>query len=470
MDNKKNLDKSQFPISEIKVAGQNDNLYEQFMAINHDDRSLVESIKERGILEPLVISSDQVLLSGHRRLSAARYLKHVSVPVRIHDVKYRSLSQADKHLLLSEFNQQRDKSAEEKINEALVRTDPIMASEEIKWRKLERKLSTQTVSNLDLGSRKKRHSITTTQFLDAVVTSIDKYKKYWPLTDRRIHYLLLNAPPLRHNKKLNSAYRNDKSSYKALTNLLTRARLTGAIPMRAIEDSTRPVQLAGGFDSVQEYIGSEMQNFLIGYRRDLQKGQPNHIEIILEKNALRTVIEEVADEYGIPLTTARGYLSLPPKAEIYERFKRSGKETLVLLMLTDFDPDGEEIAASTARSLRDDFGIPGQKIIAVKVALTVDDINENDLPSDMEAKVSSPNYKKFFTKYGAQRVVELDAAPVELLQEKLRESIEEHLDIDEFNRQQEIQADDNRQIVARREVIFNTLGISKTGSSPSFGV
>ena len=327
MDNKKKLDKSQFPISEIKVAGQNDNLYEQFMPINHDDRSLVESIKERGILEPLVISSDHVLLSGHRRLSAARYLKHVSVPVRIHDVKYRSLSQADKHLLLSEFNQQRDKSADEKINEALVRTDPIMATEEIRWRKLERKLSTQTVSNLDLGSRKKRHSITTTQFLDAVVTIIEQNRKYWPLTDRRIHYLLLNAPPLKHNKKLNSTYRNDKSSYKALTNLLTRARLTGVIPMRAIEDSTRPVQLAGGFDSVQEYIGSEMQNFLIGYRRDLQKGQPNHIEIILEKNALRTVIEEVAEEYGIPLTTARGYLSLPPKAEIYERFKRSGKET-----------------------------------------------------------------------------------------------------------------------------------------------
>ena len=180
-------------------------------------------------------------------------------------------------------------------------------------------------------------------------------------------------------------------------------------------------------------------------------------------------IEEVAEEYCIPLTTARGYVSIPPKAEIYKRFKGSGKDTLVLLMLTDFDPDGDEIAASTARSLRDDFGISGQKIIAVKVALTVEDINANDLPCDMEAKISSPNYKKFFAKYGAQRVVELDAAPVELLQEKLQESIEEHMDIDEFNRQQEIQANDNRQIVARREVIFSTLGISKNGTSPSFG-
>jgi hypothetical protein len=282
MDNK-NLDKSHFPISEIRVARQNDNIYEKFKANNFDDRSLLESIKERGILEPLVISSDNVLLSGHRRLSAARFLHHDSVPVRIHDVKYRSLSEADQHLLLSEFNQQRDKSAEEKINEAFVRTDPLKASTEIGWRKLERKISTQSVSNLNLGSRKKRHAITTKKFLDAVVKIVDENKRFWPLTDRRIHYLLLNAPPLRHDKKPDSAYRNDKASYKALTNLLTRARLTEVIAMHAIEDSTRPVQLAGGFDSVYEYIGSEMENFLIGYRRDLQKGQPNHIEIILEK-------------------------------------------------------------------------------------------------------------------------------------------------------------------------------------------
>jgi len=119
---------SKFPISDIKVAQQNDNLYEKFIPSNSDDSSLVDSIKERGILEPLVISSDRVLLSGHRRLSAARYLKYESVPVRIVDIQYRSLSLADQHLLLSEFNQQREKSTEEKINEAFVRTDPDTAS------------------------------------------------------------------------------------------------------------------------------------------------------------------------------------------------------------------------------------------------------------------------------------------------------------------------------------------------------
>jgi hypothetical protein len=38
--------------------------------------------------------------------------------------------------------------------------------------------------------------------------------RYWPLTVRQVHYLLLNDPPLRHDKKPGSVYVNDKASYK----------------------------------------------------------------------------------------------------------------------------------------------------------------------------------------------------------------------------------------------------------------
>jgi len=100
---------------------------------------------------------------------------------------------------------------------------------------------------------------------------------------RRIHYLLLNAPPLKHDKKPDSKYQNDKNSYKALTHLLIRARLSGEIPMQAIEDSTRPIQLAGGFQSLEQFVGQEVSNFLNGYTRELTIGQPDHIEIMLEK-------------------------------------------------------------------------------------------------------------------------------------------------------------------------------------------
>lgn len=201
-------------------------------------------------------------------------------------------------------------------------------------------------------------------------------------------------------------------------------------------------------------------NFLTGYTRNLMQGQTHHIEIMLEKNALRTVIESVAREYCIPVTTGRGFSSFSPRYDLFKRFKQSGKEKLVLLMLTDFDPDGEEIAASFARSLRDDFGI--YLIHPVKVALTAEDVRNNDLPSDMDAKVSSPNYVKFVSEHGS-KVVELDAAPVKLLQAKLREAIESVIDVAEYNAQIELEVQDAANIEAHRRVVFDAINKKHEG-------
>jgi hypothetical protein len=59
----------------------------------------------------------------------------------------------------------------------------------------------------------------------------------------------------------------------------------------------------------------------------------------------------------------------------------------VLLIASDFDPDGEEIAHSFARSLRDDFGL--EAIDAIKVALTAEHVAEFSLPPRLKAKHTS---------------------------------------------------------------------------------
>ncbi|MEI8402706.1 MAG: ParB/RepB/Spo0J family partition protein [Alcaligenaceae bacterium] len=451
---KKGLEQFLLPITEIVVKHDNGLIYGDFGLANADDLELANSINENGVLEPLVISVDRVLLSGHRRLAAAMFLDLGEVPVRMIEIVYEDLKPSDRLKLLQSFNQQREKTVGERIKEKLLTIDPAKAHTELKARK-EKILRGEGVpeANVDMGQVKKRPRITTRRFLAAVKMVINAQKPYWPLTDRRIHYLLLNDPPLRHDKKPDSVYANDKGSYKTLTHLLLRARLTGDIPMRAIEDSTRPVQLTDGFSSPEEFIAQETEDFLTGYTRNLMQGQPYHIEIMLEKNALRSVIETVAREYNIPITTARGFSSLGPRYDIFRRFKNSGKIRLVVLMLTDFDPDGEEIAASFVRSLRDDFGI--ENIHAVKVALTADDVRQYALPSDMDAKDSSPNYAKFVEKHNSTKVVELDAAPVDLLQDSLRKSIEAHLDIEEYNAQLEQAKQDSAIIEARRQVVFD---------------
>jgi hypothetical protein len=365
--------------------------------------------------------------------------------------------------LLRTYNRQREKSPGERIREKLVDINPARAHVKLLAERMRVEASLKEVKiNVQLGATKSRARITTLQFLRAVQAVVKVNEPYWPLTDRRIHYLLLNDPPLRHDKKPGSKYRNDKPSYKALTNLLVRARLTGDVPMVAVEDSTRPVRPGGGFKTFEQFVEQVTRDFMLGYYRDLMQGQPHHIEILLEKNALRTVIEAVAREYCIPITTSRGYASLSPRADLIERFRRSGKGKLVLLILTDFDPDGEEIAASFARSLRDDFGV--QNIHPVKVALTAQDVLDYDLPSDMDAKPSSPNYAKFIKTHGT-KAVELDAAPVVLLQDKLRKAIEGVMDVTAFNAQIELEKQDAAQIQAYRQVVLEAIEGAAGGES-----
>lgn len=452
----KKWDKSHFPIDQIKVASVNDYLYDRFAIANHDDQALYQSIKEVGIQEPLVITLDNYLLSGHRRISCAKRLGHETVPVRIIDQTFEALNKPDRLALLRLFNQQRDKSTGEKIREKLLEVDKSEAYSKLLMRRVDiLRVSGGAKSNIKLGDTQRRPKITTIQFLNAVKSVIEESKEYWPVTDRRVHYLLLNNPPLRHDKKPNSKYVNDKASYKALTNLLVRARLNEEIPMRSIEDGTRPIQLGGGFETLEQFVGQETENFLAGYSRDLMQGQPHHIEIILEKNALRSIIESVARKYCIPVTTSRGYSSLSPRFDLVQRFLRSGKPKLILLMLTDFDPDGEQIAQSFARSLRDDFGL--KNIHPIKVALTADDVKNHALPSDMDAKPTSPNYKKFIEKYGV-KAVELDAAPVDLLKSSLESAIQSFLDMDEFKAQIDLEAKDAVKIEAHRQILFSSIG------------
>ena len=129
---------------------------------------------------------------------------------------------------------------------------------------------------------------------------------------------------------------------------------------------------------------------------------------------------------------------------------------MILIFLTDFDPDGEQIASSFARSMRDDFDIPDRKIVAIKGALTAEQVQNNNLPSSLEAKKTSPNYKRFAAKHGT-RAVELDAMPGPLLAEALQDAIESVLDVDAFNHEVEQEKQESVQVAARRKAVMRLM-------------
>ena len=339
----KKQDISYFPLNDLRQASENGLLYDKYSPnADEDDAKLYWSIKANGIREPLHISADGYILSGHRRYAAASWLGLAVVPCIVaDDIIWGDLSADDRLGVLALYNKQRSKSQAELLREAMQEISPEEAYKTL----LQDRIGRQRIDvdeNVELGECKRRARITTRAFLQAAQRVIESEKEYWPLTVRRVHYLLLNDPPLRHDKKPGSTYRNDLASYKALTNLLLRARLAGEIPQEAIEDELRPIRVLRTYQNAADFIRDEAQDFLRGYARDLLRGQKNHIEILVEKNAIRKHVEAVADDYCIPCTTGRGYSSLTPRLKMAQRFLRSGKDQLILLILSDFDPDGEE--------------------------------------------------------------------------------------------------------------------------------
>jgi hypothetical protein len=291
--------------------------------------------------------------------------------------------------------------------------------------------------------------------LRAIEAVLAERREFWPLSDRQIHYALLNHAPLKHASKPESVYANDPRSYKDLTDLLTRARLTGRIPFDAIADETRPVSTWDVHQPAGSFLRREVDRFLLGYLRDLQQDQPNHIEIIAEKNTVRSIVERVAAEFAIPVTVNRGYCSLPPRYELAQRFKASGRDRLILIVLTDHDPDGEEILQSFARSLCDDFGIVMPKVI--KAAITGEHVARYQLPPSMKAKATSSQYGKFLEAHG-EFAYELEALPPETLQALLREAIESVIDRPTLDRQIEMEKQDARYLESKRRELLSVIG------------
>jgi ParB-like chromosome segregation protein Spo0J len=440
-------------VSTIRPAPENDKVYRPIDPMFPDVQSLANDIRELGILVPLVVSADGWLLSGHRRLVAAKLTGLTEVPCMIDPV--RRDREPDRFMrLLVAHNKQRVKSFDEALREEI-----LMASEDDKATAVfnyRRDRAAVNLPPMELREAKARKRISEAKalMLEAIDDILDRERQFWPMTARRIHYHLLSSPPRRHVSKPGSSYANDDRSYGDLTDLLARARLTGRIPWDAIDDETRPVEVWTVHSNPSTFLQEELDGFLKGYWRNLLQSQPNWIEIVTEKNGIVPIIRPVAMEYTIPLTSGHGYASLSPRRAMAQRFRKSGKEKLIVLFLSDFDPDGREISHSFAASMRDDFGIAD--LVPIQVALTVSQIKKFGLPPLMRAKKTSANYRRFANEYGDD-VWELDALKTADLQAVLREAIEGVIDRQAFTHETEQEAQDLARLHALRQQVKQLL-------------
>jgi hypothetical protein len=287
-------------------------------------------------------------------------------------------------------------------------------------------------------------------------------REYWPLSVRGVHYALLNYQFLRNiPKKL--PYKNDDESYQATSDLITRMRLNGSIPWEAFDDSTRPLKTFNPFANILDFMRDQMSNFLNGYWRDLLQTQPNHVEVVCEKNTIYHMALRVADKYQIPTSSGRGFNSIDPWYDLYERHFNSGKERLIVIVLSDFDPEGERIPHVAGQTLRDDFGVPAEKLTVIKAGVTREQVEKYALPPQNFAKESSSNFDWFVKRNdGIDTVYELEALEPERMLQDLEAVIQGVIDIDLFNREAEIEQEE----AVRQQAVKKTAAEALRGLVP----
>ncbi|AFH21573.1 hypothetical protein OSG_eHP4_00155 [environmental Halophage eHP-4] len=103
-------DVSTAKVSELSQHPKNDEIYGDTDEL---EDTFIESIREKGVLEPLVITDGKQVISGHRRLEAARQVGLESVPVRKSEFEN---DLAEREALI-EFNRQREKTPGQLVNE-----------------------------------------------------------------------------------------------------------------------------------------------------------------------------------------------------------------------------------------------------------------------------------------------------------------------------------------------------------------
>src|SRR5262249_14668529 len=147
------------------------------------------------------------------------------------------------------------------------------------------------------------------------------------------------------------------------------------------------------------------------------------------------------EKYQIPTSSGRGFNSIDPWHDLHERYVASGKERLIVIVLSDFDPEGEMIPQVGGRTLRDDFD--NEDFDIIKAGVTRSQIWEYDLPTMSFAKESSPNRDWFVERNGGNDAVyELEALEPENMLEDLEEVIKSVIDIDLYNREVEAEKEE----------------------------
>jgi hypothetical protein len=229
------------------------------------------------------------------------------------------------------------------------------------------------------------------------------------LTLRQLYYQLVSRDVVPNTEK----------SYRKVGQYCTRARLAGMMDWDAIEDRVRRPHRHIEFRDLEERVEAALDN----YRLCRWNDQPHYTELWVEKDALASVLEPLADEYHVTLMVNRGYSSSSAMKDSAERFREyDGNRECFLFYLGDLDPSGEDMVRDIATRMQEFMVSP----IVEKIALTIEQVRHFNPPPN-PAKQTDPRAAAFVARYGASSW-EVDALPPRELVRIIRSSLDRVVD------------------------------------------
>lgn len=236
---------------------------------------------------------------------------------------------------------------------------------------------------------------------------------------------------------------NSQESYKRIVSILTEARLAGDFPFEWLLDRTREAR-PGQFTVDQTDVDAASLDTAAALKNAPREwifrhrwfGQPKHVSVWVEKEALSGVFETPCDDLGVAWFVLRGYSSLSALSQwcdhvvaAHDATQRGFQEALVLYF-GDHDPDGWEIPRSAERNIQAIAEVRGLDLPPVRferIALNWEQIDEYN-PPPFPAKESSSRFASYVREHGLRDAWELDALRPDVLERLIRWAIDRHFD------------------------------------------
>ena len=234
---------------------------------------------------------------------------------------------------------------------------------------------------------------------------INEYKAQgYELTLRQAYYQLVARGYIPNNER----------SYKNIGNLINDGRLAGLIDWTAITDRTRNLRGNSHWSNPSDVIASAKYSYLL----NKWKGQPNYVEVWVEKDALVDIVGQACRPLDTPYFSCRGYTSQSEMWSAAQRFIRQGdRENRIIIHLGDHDPSGIDMT----RDIQERLTMFGANVHVKRVALTMEQIETYNPPPN-PAKMTDSRCWKYIENFGYESW-ELDALEPKMLTNLIVEQV-----------------------------------------------